>query len=358
MSRIHVAANGIGIILAGGRSQRLFPMECPKPLLRVHGKSLLDRAVERLKGLEVFVVCNSGIRRAIELDYKMHDTRGRKPSLAKRRVKGASMRGKTQPLRFFVEPEPRDTAAAVGWALRCIMKSPSLRRKKWLAIMSADHYFPKAGFGRVLANIQTEIDRHPNSLFVLGSPPSFKPLESHSQFGWMIPDLSGATKTVSTQSAPVEKFVEKPNAQTLSSLYSAGGLINGGMFFGTLDAFCSAYKEFFPEALNLKVKFSTLIKQPIDRAIFEKSPRVRVMPLELPWEDLGTWIDWSRLALQEKQTKLSTVNAHNVYAWSDEATEFSVFGLKDIAVVRTGNKVMVMPLSQTPYLKDYLAKIL
>src|SRR5437870_5493400 len=100
----------LGLILAGGQSKRLFPIETPKPLLKVDGKTLLQHAIERLEGFEIRIVCNSSIARQIEESF---------------------LKDGLKVPQFAIEPEGRDTAAAVGFGIRSAANS----RPSWVAVL-------------------------------------------------------------------------------------------------------------------------------------------------------------------------------------------------------------------------------
>jgi len=315
----------LGLILAGGLSKRLFPVQTPKPLLKVAGKFLLQEALERLEGFDVFVVTNQKIANEIK---KSFETEGLKvPS-------------------FIIEAEPRDTAAAVGFALSQVQLKPS-----WVAVLSADQWMPegKASFQSFLKDVDYEIAEHPDSLFVAGSPSDSKAPHSHSQFGWMIPETEEGAK-----SFKVKQFIEKPNGEKLEEILKASGLINAGMFFGRWEVFMEAYKNFYPEVLDKDLKYSELKKLPIDKAIFENYEKVRALKLPVKWEDLGTWEDWFKFVGSQKFFK---AKSENCSAFTDSDFEVYTFGVSDLYIIQSGNKLLVLPESKSREMKDFLSLI-
>jgi mannose-1-phosphate guanylyltransferase/mannose-6-phosphate isomerase len=323
------AQKPLGLILAGGQSKRLFPVSTPKPLLKVNGISLLEHAIRRLAGFDIYIVTNSEIARTIRKAFKRDGLKVPK---------------------FIIEPEGRDTAAAVGYGIRKAAKSHS-----WVAVLSADQWMPNdRGFSKFLSEVEKEIFLHPHSLFVAGSSAKNKKPSSHSQFGWILPGVK------QLNSFAVEKFVEKPVGALLTKMRKAGGLINGGMFFGRCETFLKAYKTFYPEVLSATAKnYSKLKRLPIDRAIFEKYPHVRVAPLPMRWEDLGTWEDWfsnvgEKIGGGSRARKLQ---CKNVLVSSDNNFEISAFDLKDLAIIQSGQRLLVMPLSRTRDLKKFLESL-
>jgi len=317
----------MGLILAGGRSQRLFPLNIPKPLLEVHGRFLLSEALERLKGFDTYVIANRDIAKEI--------------------VRAFRSKGLRIP-KFLIEPVGRDTAAAVGFGIRKAIQM----RAPWVAVLSADHWMPQTkSFPSFLRRVGKEVACYPDALFVSGSAASTKSRDAYSQFGWIVPQKRGVGF-----SSPVENFVEKPSGKKLEQLLKKRALINGGVFFGKTAAWKSAFKSFFPDVLNSKIPFETLPRMPVDKAIFERFENVRVIAQKLQWEDLGTWEDWARLNLSKtRDSKLIRVpRGSGVFSKTDCVKEIYAFGVSDLAIIESAGKLLVMPLSESRHMKTYL----
>jgi len=315
----------VGIVLAGGLSQRLFPVRTPKPLLKVRNTTLLEQALRRLKGFNVNIVANLKIAREIRRHF---------------RLKGLKTPS------FIIEPESRDTAAAIGFALRRFRNF-----KGCLVILSADQWIANDRmFSSFLNFALKEIERCPDCLFVAGSPANSKAPETHSQFGWIVPNGGFGRQ----RSRPVLTFVEKPSKKRLAQIRSQGALINVGMFFGRIETFLKAYGKHYPDVLNKHLKYSRLKRLPVDKAIFECFRDVRVLPFPLRWEDLGTWDDWKSFSSKGKDVRLDT---RDVYVHVDTNLRVYCFGMKDTAIVQEGERLLVMPLSKTRQLKNYLKRI-
>ncbi len=319
----------LGLILAGGQSKRLFPVQDPKPLLQIDGVSLLEQAIERLKDFEVYIVSNKGIADKIK-SYLLNKNFAKMP-------------------RFLIEPEGRDTAAAVGFGIRELKASPD----DFVAVLSADHWVPETKkFHKFLNAVEKEIKSYPNSLFVAGSDQKTKEKKSHSQFGWIVPKYEKGSK-----SFKVRVFVEKPKGAKLEKVRKSKGLINGGIFFGLYETFFSAFKKYYPQVLDRNFSYKDLVRMPVDKAIFEKYENVRVVPLSLRWEDLGTWSDWYKLIGRGPGETGVQVKSKSVLISCDPSIQVNVFGCEDLAVIQQGSQILVMPLSQSAQLKDFLESI-
>ena len=317
--------NSAGLILAGGFSKRLFPYEKPKPLLIAGERSLLEDSLSRLSEMErTFVITNQSTSQSFHAFFENLNTK--QPS-------------------YLLEPEARGTAAAIGFALRELQPKP-----EWIAILSADQYLKDSnGFQSFLKRVEQEIKKYPDSLFVSGSPSESKESDTHSSFGWILPEQSSSKSSASLR---VEEFVEKPEGKRLSTLRDRGALINAGMFFGRYATFLKAYEDLYAEVLKPCCDYAQLENTPIDRAIFEKFKNVRVFPFDLEWEDLGTW---ESVCNHIGSHAFENSESQSVFVWNeDEEKEIHVCGMKDVAVINSGNKLLVMPLSQTSQMKKFL----
>lgn len=325
-NRHQVSTKPLGLILAGGQSKRLFPVKTPKPLLKVRGRFLLQEALERLKNFDTYIVTNAEIADAIKKAFK---------------------KAKLKTPQFIIEPVGRDTAAALGFGIR-----EAARKKKytWAAILSADTFMPETKkFSDYLKRVETAVRDHPDSLFVGGSQSDTKPEHAHSQFGWILSDLKVGLNDASHS---VLKFVEKPTAEKLQELRAyEGALINAGMFFGRVETFLTAFERHYPQVLSVtKSSYKNLERAPVDKAIFEKFQSVRVVPLNLQWEDLGTWEDWFQHVGEGDARR---VHSTRVFVQTEHPLEVHAYGLKDIAIVESDGRLLVMPLSEARRLKEY-----
>lgn len=100
-----------GIILAGGMGNRLWPLSrknSPKQLLKINGKTMLEKTVERLEVLfkkeNIFIITRE------ELKEKVHE----------------SMRG-ISPDNIIVEKESIGTAHAIAIGVETILKKMRMR---------------------------------------------------------------------------------------------------------------------------------------------------------------------------------------------------------------------------------------
>jgi mannose-1-phosphate guanylyltransferase len=299
--------------------------------MKVGRESLLESALNRLKGFDIRIVAKASIARQM----RAH-------------LKGKLGKAKAE---FFCEPEGRDTAAAVGFGIRC---SKALH-PKWVAVVSADHWIPHTkAYQKFLQRVGTEIAKFPDALFVCGSSAASKPATMHSQLGWVVPKV-GAENDFSFGT---QCFVEKPSADRLKSLTAQGALINAGMFFGRWETFEAAFKAHYPEVLNSKVKYSSLERQPVDRAIFERFENVRVIPLGLQWEDLGTWEEWDRHGFGRAGASVkSAIEGAHVICRTSTLKQVSVVSRQDLVIIEEEGQLLILDRKEAAQLKTHLERM-
>ena len=113
---------------------------------------------------------------------------------------------------------------------------------------------------------------------------------------------------LNAQSAPVDQFVEKPDAQTAESYFSTGGYFwNSGMFVFKAGSILKAFDQYAPQTLEIctqavseaqvdgvfvrlpKSVFEQAPNDSIDYAVMEKAKETMMVPLDAGWSDIGSW---------------------------------------------------------------------
>jgi mannose-1-phosphate guanylyltransferase len=116
----------------------------------------------------------------------------------------------------------------------------------------------------------------------------------------------------------------------------------------------------WPQAL--KDAFDSLEVISIDFAVMEKASEVRCVSSTFFWTDVGGW-----LALRDFLPIDSEGNAHrggiatldaaeNIVFCDDPDEEVMLIGIRDLVIVRTGNKTLVVHKDRTQEIKELLRK--
>ncbi len=187
------------------------------------------------------------------------------------------------------------------------------------------------------------------------------------------------------QSAPgtglqkVVRFVEKPSAQTAQSYLDEGGYYwNSGMFLFRASRYLEELGRFRPDMLAAvklafegaqrdgdfirldREAFAASPADSIDYALMEKTDQAMVLPVDIGWNDMGSWS-----ALWEVSERDANGNAHhgdviavdtrNSYAYAQRLV--ALVGVDDIVVVETDDAVLVAHKDRVQEVKQVVAQL-
>jgi mannose-1-phosphate guanylyltransferase/mannose-1-phosphate guanylyltransferase/mannose-6-phosphate isomerase len=173
----------------------------------------------------------------------------------------------------------------------------------------------------------------------------------------------------------VERFKEKPDSGEAEAMAADGRhLWNSGMFLtlaGQLLAEAAAYEEDLVEGVRASLAgdhgevielgpgFSEVESISIDYAIMEKTAEALVVPLDVGWDDVGSYLSLLQALARDAKGNhvdgdvlMRDVSGSLVVATSRKV---AVVGLSDYVVVETSDAVLVLPLSRSQEVKE-LAK--
>ncbi|MEM1011139.1 MAG: mannose-1-phosphate guanylyltransferase [Planctomycetota bacterium] len=351
-----------GVIMAGGSGKRLWPLSrgnTPKQLLPVaQGKSLLRLSFERLNATlpaeQIYVCTGEQHREAILADLT-----------------------ELPPENLLGEPEPRDTANAVGFPAAVLAKNDP---DAVFAVVTADHVIKPVDTFVERLNAGFDVcEKHPNLLVTFGVVPT----HGHTGLGYV--QRSNALDGDAIYS--VQAFKEKPDKPTADRYVESGRYYwNSGMFVWRASTVLDAIKEFLPESHKglakiadawgtdqqadvLGAVYPTLPKISIDYAVMEPASRrpgdtegVAVVELPVSWLDVGSWpalaetleIDDFDNAVDAPALAVLDSDA-NIILSRDEKTPdhlIALIGVSDTVVVHTADCTLVCPKSEAQKVKE------
>ncbi len=271
------------LILAGGIGARLWPRSRtrhPKQFIDLMGDlTMLQEARERLSPLAgpEYTLVATGERYAETVLKQL-------PELPAENV--------------IREPVGRGTAAAIGLAALHIQKRDP---EALMAVLTADHLIKKVDvFRQVLKAALTVADE--GWLVTLGIQPSYP----ETGYGYIERgDFLGSVGEF--EGFRVRRFVEKPDFETAQKYLQNGSYDwNSGMFVWQVERILEEMELHLPvlygglarigEALGteayperLAEVFPSLPNVTIDYGIMEKAEKVAVLPVDLGWNDVGSW---------------------------------------------------------------------
>jgi mannose-1-phosphate guanylyltransferase len=100
------------------------------------------------------------------------------------------------------------------------------------------------------------------------------------------------------------------------------------------------------EARIVSAAYASARSVSIDHGIMEKAAKVRVIPGDFGWNDVGSWTTAWELAQRDAAGNAGAavlVDARNNYVHSPEGKVVALLGVEDLVVVDTPDALLVMP---------------
>ena len=163
----------------------------------------------------------------------------------------------------------------------------------------------------------------------------------------------------------VERFAEKPDAVTAQHYLDEGSYYwNSGMFAFSIGTMIEEFERYAPEIRSmLDLSFDDLVAQfkkmpdiSIDYAVAEKSDRMAVLPMDVYWNDIGSWDSLYEIA---EKDSLGNVKMGDIIATDTKDTLImsnkrliSTIGLEDCLIVDTDDAILIAKKGETQKVKD------
>ena len=330
----------VPVILCGGQGKRLWPLsrqENPKQYLPLMSdNSMLQETILRLKGLQniesAIIVCNSEHR-----------------FLVAEQCKEINIKSPT----ILLEPTGRNTAPAISAAAFQVIDTLT---NALLLVLSADHYIDDIDSFYEAINIAKNNALN-NKLVTFG----IKPNDANTDYGYI------KFKDECNDGAHnIDKFIEKPNLRTAQTFLKQGKYLwNSGMFMFKANILLDELTKYCPlisKATKASVanaskdldfirldehSFSSCPNLSIDYALMEKSNNTVVVPLDVGWNDIGSWESLSRFGKKDVngniiEGNVMTDNTTNTYINSSSNRNMIVtIGIDDLIIVNTHDVTLI-----------------
>ena len=341
----------VPVILSGGAGTRLWPLsrkDHPKQLMALLGDDTpLQATARRLASVEdakpPIVVCNEAHRFVVAEQLC---------------AVGVS------PAAVVLEPMARDTAPAIAAAALEALARCGECDAPVLLVLPSDHVIrDEARFADAVRLAWREAAR--GGLVAFGVVPTC----AETGYGYIIAgDRAGAAGGV----RPVERFHEKPDAQTVASWIESGNCSgklsgrvywNSGMFVFGARSFLGelaihapsirsaaekAHEHAVPDLGFLRLDAQAFGQSPaisVDYAVMEHTSTARVVPLDAGWQDVGSWASLAALSQSDEagnvvQGDAVVQSTRNTFIHGSSRLVATV-GVKDLVIVDTPDAVLV-----------------
>ncbi len=346
--------NHFAVIMAGGVGSRFWPVSTQEHPKQFHdmlgtGKSLLRHTFERLS-------------RVIPPQNILISTNDRYRTLVLETLPEVSEN------QLVLEPAMRNTAPAVLYAA---LKIQQQNPEAVMIIAPSDHWIEKED---VFIDTLNQAFKHASQhdvLMTLGIQPTYP----NTGYGYIQYDnTAGAVKKV-------VRFTEKPDIDTAQRFLAQGNYLwNAGIFIWSAQSILKAFKMYQPSMLKVfnhdNNVYNTALEAgfiqdnypkaesiSIDYAILEPSENVEVIPVEMGWNDLGTWgslyeklpKDTNKNAVIGGQTIIENAGG-NMIRTSNQKKVF-IQGLQDFIIIDEGDFLVILPKENEQDIKSISQKL-
>ena len=338
------------VLLSGGSGTRLWPLSreaYPKQFLPLAGDDTMVQAtwrrVEALADLAPIVVANEEHRFLVAEQL---------------RQVGAPVPA------ILLEPVGRNTAPAIAAAALQAMAGGA---DPLLLVLPSDHVVRDvAGFQRAVREASSAAEA--GALVTFGVVPD----APETGFGYIQAEAGDGLRQVL-------RFVEKPDAATARSYLDAGGYYwNSGMFLFRASRYLEELARFRPDIVDAvraahvaarhdgdfvrldKDAFSACPSDSIDYAVMEKTADAMVLPVDIGWNDVGSWSALWDVAERDADGNahhgdVIAVDSRNSYAYAQRLV--ALVGVDDIVVVETDDAVLVARKDKVQEVKQVVARL-
>ena len=355
---VPVRSDIVPVILSGGSGTRLWPLSramYPKQFLQLFGRkqpSLLGAALARLPGSAGFaapvILGNSDHRFLIEEETK---------------------RAGLRDVMIVLEPVARNTAPAIAVAA---LMAARMNSAAVIVVMPSDQLIANETMFRDAvrrASAAAATGRH--VLF------GIEPDAPHAGFGYI---RKGTPIAGAEGIFEVSEFCEKPDATVARTYLEDGGYYwNSGIFVLHAATFLKELQDLAPEILTqvraavaasspdlgfLRLDAAAFAEAPnisTDYAIMERTRRAAVMPLDIGWNDVGSWASlWEASGHDTAENHVSgeavLEDTSGCHIHSERGLVATI-GIKDLVIVNTPDALLVADKSRSQDVSRIVTKL-
>jgi mannose-1-phosphate guanylyltransferase len=335
------------VILAGGSGTRFWPRSrrrLAKQVLALDGKqTMIQKTVHRLLPLgsekDFWIITNNFVNTEIERQL---------PGIPAQQI--------------VVEPEPRNTAPAIGFAAFLLERFDP---DSIIGMFPADHVIANEQRFCVVLQRAMDIASQGENIVVMG----IQPTRAETGYGYI-----ETGDQLDLELYRVRRFTEKPNQEKADEFLAAGNYYwNSGMFvwstrtlaralrehfsetaplleeiaaaWGT-DSFPKKFAELYPRCENISIDYAVLEPR---SAKGEHSSNLLCLRADFGWNDLGSWAAlYEHHALLKKTADQNVIEGQGLYAINATGNYIyapnkfvAAIGVDDLVLVETDDAILI-----------------
>lgn len=334
------------LIMAGGSGERFWPLSTPqrpKQLLSLFSeKSMIRETVDRVLPIidkeNIFIATNI---------LQFEEIKKELPDIPEENI--------------IIEPMFKDTAAAIGYTTMIISEKYKDKELE-IVVLASDHLIEKDEEFRNVLLLGAKEAKENASIVTLGISPD----RAETGYGYI--EVENNSKLDLNTIYKVKRFREKPNKETAEQYLASGRYLwNSGMFIFTPETIFKNFEVLMPEHAEIfkeikkeiesgsvGVELSNLVKEyfenfekiSIDFGIMEYSKNIKVIPVSIGWNDIGSFTaledvfpeDENKNIVRDSKV-LSYESQNNIVIGKDCVV--SLLGVSDLIIAKNGNNILI-----------------
>ncbi len=342
------------VILSGGSGTRLWPLSTdarPKQFLNLTGPlSMFQMTLERCQETDLF-------RTPIIVGGAKH------ASLAEQQMEEIG----TSAAAHILEPCARNTAPAIALAALACENPQTV-----LLVMPCDHVIKNVSAFQNAVRQSLPLAKA-RWLVTFG----IEPTGPETGYGYI---QQGEPIVGSLNSFAAQRFVEKPNRENAEKMLASGDYFwNAGIFLFRADTYLQALGDHAPEMLEAarnamdrassndheirpdEASFAGAPSDSIDYAVMEKTDNAVVIPIDVNWNDVGSWSAlWEVSPKDDKGNTLKgDIIAHeteNCFI-QNNGKLIATLGISDSVVIETDDAILVAAKNRVQEVKTIVKQL-
>ncbi|MFH2035459.1 MAG: mannose-1-phosphate guanylyltransferase [Candidatus Zixiibacteriota bacterium] len=346
-----------GVILAGGRGERFWPLsraKRPKQLLKlISDKTMLQETIDRILPL-------------IPIERILIVTSDDMTDLILKEIKSL------KPENILAEPMGRNTCLAIGLAAEHLKKKDP---DAVMVVLSADHIIKPPEKLINLIKAGAKIAEGNDKLITIG----IEPTRAETGYGY-IKIAAEREKVDGISIFNVDSFTEKPIPAVANEYYHGRKhLWNSGMFIWSVNSVLNAINSCQPDMSDLLQTYSRNIGDDdeiesrktlydrsdpisIDFAVLENAQNVLVLRGDILWDDVGSWNALERYKHKDQDNNVvigqaKVVNSYETTIYNEDGGIIVSLGISDLVIVKTEGIVLVAHKTQVNEVKRVIAEL-
>jgi mannose-1-phosphate guanylyltransferase len=258
---------------------------------------------------------------------------------------------------YLLEPVGRNTAPAI--ALACL----ALETDEIVLVTPSDHLIKDENEYAKVLTIAEQLAMQ-NNLVTFGITPDYP----ETGFGY-----------IESNAEDVKAFYEKPDIDTAKKYLESGNFYwNSGMFMFKAGVFLEELAKYSPDMLEackqalensssediIRIKHDDMMNIPedsIDYAVMEKSQKVKVVPSNINWSDLGSFDSLYEELPKDENGNTSNENYIGIDSKNNlvlgQERKIATIDIEDTIIVDCGDALLISKKGSSQKVKQVVSKL-